>query len=77
MDTVYRTLEDAKLLEREFSLSSLLRRAQEYARRIIHAEALEGGFEIDPATQMPSGVIGPYCPKGTVSRSKGSWDSVD
>jgi hypothetical protein len=58
IDAVYGALEEAKLLQREFSLSGLLRRAQDYARRIIHAEALEGGFEIDPATQMPSGIVG-------------------
>jgi hypothetical protein len=58
IDSVYRVLEDAKLLEREFSLSGLLRRAQEYARRIINANALEGELEIDPATGLPSSVIG-------------------
>jgi hypothetical protein len=57
-DRVYRTLEDAKLLEKEFSLSSVLRTAHEYARRIVRLEALEGGMTIDPATQMPSGVTG-------------------
>ena len=55
---VYKALEDAKLLEREFSLAGLLRRAQEYARRILKAEAIEGGITFDPATQMPNGIVG-------------------
>ena len=31
---------------------------QDYARRIINAEKLETGMELDPITQMPSGIIG-------------------
>lgn len=57
-DRVYRTLEDAKLLEKEFSLAGVLRTAHEYARRMVRLEALEGGLTIDPATQMPSGITG-------------------
>jgi len=57
-ERVYRALEDAKLLEREFSLAGVLRGVQDYARRIVKAEALEGGITIDPATQMPSGITG-------------------
>jgi hypothetical protein len=58
VERVYRVLEDANLLEREFSLAGVLRGAHDYARRIIRAEALEGGLTIDPATQMPSGITG-------------------
>src|ERR1700730_17488270 len=58
IDRVYRALEDARLLEKTFSLTGLLRSAHEYVRRIVRAEALEGGLTIDPATQMPSGVTG-------------------
>jgi hypothetical protein len=58
VDRVYRTLEDARLLEKNFSLTGLLRSAHEYVRRIVRAEALEGGLTIDPATQMPSGITG-------------------
>jgi hypothetical protein len=58
VERVYRALEDAKLLEREFSLTGVLRSAHEYARRIVKAEAIEGGLTIDPATQMPSGITG-------------------
>jgi len=57
-ERVYRALEDAKLLEREFSLTGVLRSVHEYARRIVKAEALEGGLTIDPSTQMPSGITG-------------------
>jgi hypothetical protein len=58
VERVYRALEDAKLLEREFSLTGVLRSVHEYARRIVKAEALEGGLTIDPSTQMPSGITG-------------------
>jgi hypothetical protein len=58
IETVFRALEDAKLLEKEFSLAGVLRSAREYARRIVKAEAIEGGISIDPATQMPSGITG-------------------
>jgi hypothetical protein len=55
---IHRALEDARLLEREFTLTGVLRSVHEYARHIVRAEALEGGITIDPATQMPSGVTG-------------------
>jgi hypothetical protein len=57
-EKIYRALEDAKLLEKEFSLTALLRSVHDYARRIIKAESLEGGLTIDPATGMPNGVMG-------------------
>jgi hypothetical protein len=57
-ETIYRALEEAKLLEKEFSLAGVLRSVHEYARRIVAAEAVEGGLTIDPATQMPSGITG-------------------
>jgi hypothetical protein len=57
-ERIYRALEDAKLLEKEFSLTGVLRSAHEYARRIVRAEAIEGGISIDPATQMLSGITG-------------------
>jgi hypothetical protein len=55
---VYRALEDAKLLEKLFSLTGVLRSVHEYARRIIRAESIEGGITIDSVTQMPSGITG-------------------
>ena len=58
IEQVYRALEEARLLEREFTLTGVLRGVHDYARRIVRAEALEGGIEIDPATQMPSGITG-------------------
>lgn len=57
-DKVYRTLEDAGLLEKNFSLAGLLHSALNYVRRIVKAELVEGGLLLDPVTQMPSGVTG-------------------
>ena len=57
-EKLYTALEDAKLLEREFSLAAVLHRAHAYAKQIIKLEAFEAGLKLDPATQMPSGVIG-------------------
>jgi hypothetical protein len=37
-EKIYAALEGAKLLEREFSLRSLLRSVHDYARRIVAAE---------------------------------------
>lgn len=55
---VYRALEDAQLLESEFTLSRVLRSVHEYAKRIVKAEALEGGVTFDPGTGMPNGITG-------------------
>jgi hypothetical protein len=57
-EKLYRALEDAKLLEKEFSLISVLRSVQDYAKRITKLEAVETGITLDPATQMPSGLVG-------------------
>jgi hypothetical protein len=57
-DKLYRALEDAKLLEKEFSLSGVLRTVHAYAKQIIKLEAFETGITLDPATQMPSGLVG-------------------
>ncbi len=57
-DSVYQILEDSGLLEREFSLMSVLRNIRDYARRVFNAEAVEGGLTIDPATQLPTGITG-------------------
>ena len=57
-DKLYRALEDAKLLEKEYSLVSILRSVQDYAKRIIKLEAVETGITLDPATQMPTGIVG-------------------
>ncbi len=53
-------LVDARLVEKEKgrTLQGILRGVQEYARRILNAEAIEGGFTLDPATGMPTGVTG-------------------
>ena len=55
---VYGALEDAKLLERELNLPGLLRSAQNFARRLLSTASLEGGLELDPASGLPSGIIG-------------------
>ena len=55
---VYCALEDARLLEKEFSLAGVLRSVHEYARRIIKLEAVEGGLSLDPTTGMPTGITG-------------------
>jgi hypothetical protein len=36
----------------------LLRGVREYARRILDAEAVEGGFTFDPVTGLPNGLTG-------------------
>ena len=58
VEKVYRSLEDAGLLERDFSLAGLLRVAHDYVRRIVRAELVEGGLAIDPTTQMLTGITG-------------------
>lgn len=55
---VYDQLERAQLLEKQLNLRSILRTAQDYARRLIAAESVEGGLKLDAATQMPVGVTG-------------------
>jgi hypothetical protein len=70
IDIVYRQLEDAQLMERDFSLAGILRSVQYYARRIIRAEAIETGLEIDPVTQMPSGIIGRIVLKEPIGAAK-------
>ena len=57
-EKVYHALEDAGLLERDFSLVGLLRVAQDYVRQIVRAESVEGGLAIDPTTQMLTGITG-------------------
>lgn len=75
---VYAALEEAKLLERELNLASLLRAAQSFARRLLNATQLEAGLELDPMTGAPSGLIGRISlaePSGDL-RSKGV-NSID
>ena len=56
--TLMYTLEDAGLLQKEVDLSSILRTAQSYVRRIFRVEGVEGGVMLDPLTGMPSGLTG-------------------
>src|SRR5215471_6810129 len=51
---VYSALEGAGLLEPEFDLSGALRLVLDYARRVVRAESVEGGFTLDPNTGMPA-----------------------
>lgn len=57
-ENIFRALEDAKLLEKELSLVGILRSVHAYAKQLIKLEAFETGMTIDPATQMPSGLVG-------------------
>ncbi len=57
-DKLYAALESAGLLDREYDLAGILRVAQDLARRLFKAEALEGGLTLDPTTGQPSGVSG-------------------
>ena len=52
-------LRDARLIgDDRSSLTRLVRAVREYARRLRDAEALEGGFAIDPGTGVITGVNG-------------------
>jgi hypothetical protein len=55
---VINALEEAKLLSREHSLSGILKSALDYVRRVMKAEALEGGIKINPVTGQPEGLTG-------------------
>jgi hypothetical protein len=46
------------LVKGNLSLAGLLRAVVDYARRAIRPQALEGGLEIDPVTQLPKGFSG-------------------
>jgi hypothetical protein len=47
-----------KLVKGSRSLSGLLRMVVDYARRALRPQAVEGGMEIDPITQLPKGFTG-------------------
>ena len=57
INSVYGALEEANLLEKELNLAGLLRMAQGLARRLLKS-SYEYGVNLDPATGMPSGIIG-------------------
>lgn len=46
------------LVKGALSLAGLLRAVVDYARRALRPQALEGGLEIDPVTQLPKGFKG-------------------
>lgn len=47
-----------KLVKGSLTLSGLLRKVVDYARRALRPQAIEGGVEIDPVTQLPKGFTG-------------------
>jgi len=52
------TLEQAKLLPQDTSLSSKLKAVRDYVRRLVRPESIEGGIRINPATGLPEGITG-------------------
>jgi hypothetical protein len=59
-EAIVTPLVEAKLIEKERgrSLQGLLRGVRDYARSLLNAESVEGGFILDPATGIPVGVTG-------------------
>lgn len=57
-ERVFKALEDAALLERESTLSGVLRRVQYYAKHLFSAESVAGGVTIDQNTGMITGLSG-------------------
>lgn len=55
---VYNALIDAKLLEPELNLSSLLRGAQQFAKRLLKIKEIETGLNFDPMSGLPTGIVG-------------------
>jgi hypothetical protein len=51
-DKIYRSLEDAGLLAKEFNLTSVLRSVHDYARRLVKAEAFETELKFDPLNHL-------------------------
>lgn len=56
--SVYRALEEEKLLETELNLSSVLRQVQSFARRLLKPKSLETELSLDPISGMPTSIIG-------------------
>ena len=51
-------LEGARLLPKEFSLASAIKRSLDYVRSLLNVQSVEGGLKINPGTGMPDGVTG-------------------
>lgn len=51
-------LEKAGLLQKQWSLRTVLRSVVDYARDLTKAESFEGGLKIDPTTGNPIGITG-------------------
>lgn len=58
IEDAYRALEDAKLMDRELNLAGVLRVAQQFARRLLKPQSLEGALVLDPITGAPTGISG-------------------
>ncbi|WP_146140372.1 P-loop ATPase, Sll1717 family [Alsobacter soli] len=57
-DRVVEALESADLVPSNFSLSKALRFAFDYIKRFTRISAVEGGYNFDPNTGMPTGITG-------------------
>lgn len=57
-EDVYLCLQDARLMERELNLPSILRAAQNFAKRLINFKSAEAGLGLDPVTAIPNSVTG-------------------
>jgi len=55
---VVRKLEECRLLPPDGSLSGILRSVLQYVRNAVKADSIGVGVELNPATGVPSGVIG-------------------
>lgn len=55
---VYKTLETARLMEREYDLSGILRAVQDLAKKIFHSESIEAGVQFEPNSGIPTGFTG-------------------
>ncbi len=55
---VIQPLEEAGLLERGITLKGLLKSVLDYVRRVVKAESIEGGVNIDPISGQPTGFTG-------------------
>ena len=58
-DELVRVVEEAGLIaSNRGTLQAILRGVRDYARRLLNAEAVEGGFTFDANTGMPNGLMG-------------------
>jgi hypothetical protein len=58
VERIYSILEEANLLEKQFSLRGVLRVAHALVKRLVAAESYETGIALDPTTGYPVGITG-------------------